>query len=219
MIRLQDILKEVNNYTDIFTNNEYNMLVDYLNGRFNNLDKSKLIQLIKRLQKLKTKYTELQTKYFDKAYRIDLLDKYAIPVPLYTLDVEYGGERYGVLFGGQSTLQLAKLDSIPFRSKSELTGWTIDKDFAFEMLYDTSKNNDFTKTFPILYEIDYNENEFIFDVDFLENIRTSETGYGYESEVLRIGPNINLSGYVVYTYESIPDYDASGIDTPGNPNM
>ena len=207
MIKLIDILNEVNKYNDIFTDPEYKLFVDYLKGNLNKADKSDLINLIKKLQTLKSKYPELQTKPFDKAYRVDILPIEKIPVPLETLDIEYGGEKYGNILGDKSNFQMAKLDDIPFESKSILTGWTLDRDFAFEMLYDTAKDNDFDITLPILYEIDYNENEFIFDVDFLEKIRGSETGYGYEAEVLRLGKNKSLPGYVVYTDDIIPDID------------
>jgi hypothetical protein len=181
-------------------------LLSYLNGSLNSKDKSDLILLVKKLQIEKSKYKELQTKPFDKAYRIDILPISKIPVPLETLDAEYGGERYGNIFGGKSNLQLAKLDSIPFESKSELTGWTIDKDFAFEMLYDTSRDNNFQNNVPIMYEIDYNAQDFIFNVDFLEKIRSDETGYGYESEIIRLSKNKPLPGYLVYTDDLIPDY-------------
>lgn len=205
MIRLIDLLNEIQSYP-FLTSEEYQLLVSYLNGSLNSKDKSALILLIKKLQNKKSKYKELQTKPFDKAYRIDILPISKIPVPLETLDIEYGGERYGNIFGGKSNLQLAKLDSIPFESKSELTGWTIDKDFAFEMLYDTSRDNNFQNNVPVMYEIDYNAQDFIFDVDFLEKIRSDETGYGYESEIIRLSKNKPLPGYVVYTDDLIPDY-------------
>jgi hypothetical protein len=205
MIRLIDLLNEIQSYP-FLTSEEYRLLVSYVNGSFNNKDKSALILLIKKLQNKKSKYKELQTKPFDKAYRIDILPISKIPIPLETLDVEYGGERYGNIFGGKSNLQLAKLDSIPFESKSELTGWTIDKDFAFEMLYDTSRNNNFQNNVPVMYEIDYNAQDFIFDVDFLEKIRSNETGYGYESEIVRLSKNKPLPGYLVYTDDLISDY-------------
>jgi len=205
MIRLTDLLNEIQSYP-FLTSEEYRLLVSYVNGSFNNKDKSALILLIKKLQNKKSKYKELQTKPFDKAYRIDILPISKIPIPLETLDVEYGGERYGNIFGGKSNLQLAKLDSIPFESKSEFTGWTIDKDFAFEMLYDTSRNNDFQNNVPVMYEIDYNAQDFIFDVDFLEKIRSNETGYGYESEIVRLSKNKPLPGYLVYTDDLISDY-------------
>ncbi len=201
MIRLKDLIKDLIKETQSYpflTSEGYRLLVSYLNGSLNSKDKSSLILLIKKLQNEKSKYKELQTKPFDKAYRIDILPISKIPVPLETLDIEYGGMRYGNIFGGNSNLQLAKLDSIPFESKSELTGWTIDKDFAFEMLYDTSRDNDFQNNVPVMYEIDYNSHDFMFDVDFLEKIRSDETGYGYESEVLRLAKNSPLPGYLVY---------------------
>lgn len=206
MIRLKDLLKELNSNT-IFSEQEYELLANYLKGDLNQKDKTALINLVKRLQKIKPKYSELQTKRFEKAYRVDVLPINNIPVPLETLDIEYGGEKYGNIIGGKNYLQLAKLDSIPFNSKSELTGWTIDRDFAFEMLYDTVKTNNFNKTVPVLYEIPYNEAEFIFDVDFLEKIRGDISGFGYEGEVLRLGPNKNLTGYVVYINDIIPDIE------------
>ena len=202
MIKLVDLLNESNN---IFTNKEYNLLVSYLKGKLNKGDKSALIELIKKLKKIQNKHPELQTKPFNKAYRVDILPINKLPVPLETLDVEYGGEKYGNILGGKSTFQMAKLDLIPFESKSVLNGWTIDKDFAFEMLYDTARDNDFEQTLPVLYEIDYNKDEFIFDVDFLEKIRGQETGYGYEAEVIRLGPNKPFPGYIVYIDDIIPD--------------
>jgi hypothetical protein len=205
MIRLIDLLNEIQSYP-FLTSEEYQLLVSYLNGSLNSKDKSDLILLVKKLQIKKSKYKELQTKPFDKAYRIDILPISKIPIPLETLDIEYGGERYGNIFGGKSNLQLAKLDSIPFESKSELTGWTIDKDFAFEMLYDTSRDNNFQNNVPVMYEIDYNAQDFIFDVDFLEKIRNDETGYGYESEIIRLSKNKPLPGYLVYIDDLIPDY-------------
>jgi hypothetical protein len=217
MIRLKNLLLE--NIYSFLTKHDYYLLVSYLKGDLNSKDKTDLISLVTKLQNIKHKHAELQTKPFDKAYRIDTLPINKIPVPLMILDVEYGGVRYGHIFGGKNNLQLAKLDYIPFESKSELTGWTIDKDFAFEMLYDTSRDNDFQNTVPVMYEIDYNAQDFIFDVDFLEKIRSDETGYGYESEVLRLSKNKPLPGYLVYTDDIIPDYDASGIDTPGDPTM
>ena len=99
------------------------------------------------------------------------------------------------------------MDSIPFKFKSELTGWTIDEDFAYEMLYDTTKNNDFTITVPVLYEILYNKDNFIFDVDFLEKIRGEETGFGYEAEILHLGKITHLPGYIVYIDDIIPEID------------
>jgi len=206
MIRLTDLLKEINSNT-IFSEQEYELLANYLKGDLNQKDKTALINLVKQLQKIKPKYSELQTKRFEKAYRVDVLPINNIPVPLETLDIEYGGEKYGNIIGGKNYLQMAKLDSIPFNSKSELTGWTIDKDFAFEMLYDTARTNNFSKTVPVLYEMPYNKTEFIFDVDFLEKIRGDVSGFGYEGEVLRLGPNKNLTGYVVYIDDIIPDIE------------
>jgi len=205
MIKLVDLLKENQKYSNIFTNDEYKLFVNYLKGDLNNSDKSNLIILIKKLKSIQNQYPELQTKPFDKAYRVDTLDISKLPVPLETLDMEYGGEKYGNILGGKSNFQMAKLENIPFESKSILNGWTLDRDFAFEMLYDTAKDNDFEQTLPVLYEIEYNKNEFIFDVDFLEKIRGQETGFGYEAEVLRLGPNKLLSGYIVYIDSIIPD--------------
>jgi len=207
MIKLLDILKEINTHRNIFSDDEYQLLVDYLKGKLNKSDKSDLINLIKKLQDIKKSHPELQTKPFDKAYRVDILPINKIPVPLEALDIEYGGEKYGNVFGGKNNFQLAKLDSIPFESKSELTGWTVDKDFAFEMLYDTSKDNNFQNTVPVVYEINYNSQDFIFDVDFLENIRSEETGYGYEAETIHIGKISQLPGYIDYIEDIIPDVD------------
>lgn len=200
-------LKEINNYQNIFSNDEYQLLVNYLKGDLNSKDKSDLIILIKKLQTIKKSHPELQTKPFNKAYRVDILPINDIPVPLETLDIEYGGKKYGNIFGGRSDFQLAELDSIPFKFKSELTGWTIDEDFAYEMLYDTTKNNDFTITVPVLYEILYNKDNFIFDVDFLEKIRGEETGFGYEAEILHLGKITHLPGYIVYIDDIIPEID------------
>jgi hypothetical protein len=206
MIRLIDLLKEVKNI-DFLSNQEFQLLSNYLKGSLNKKDKTELIQLVKRLQDIKSKYPELQPKPFNESYRVDLLPINDIPVPLETLDVEYGGEKYGSLFGGNSKFQMAKLDEIPFKSKSELTGWTVDRDFAFEMLYDTARDNDFNKTVPILYEMPFNKSEFIFNVDFLEKIRGDISGFGYEGEVLRLGANKNLKGYIAYTLDILPDIE------------
>jgi hypothetical protein len=205
MIKLVDLLNENKDYSNIFTKDEYDLFVNYLKGKLNKVDKSKLIELIKKLKSIQSQYPELQTKPFDKAYRVDILPINKLPVPLESLDIEYGGEKYGNILGGKSSFQMAKLNSIPFESKSILNGWTLDRDFAFEMLYDTARDNDFEQTLPVLYEIDYNKDEFIFDVDFLEKIRGQETGYGYEAEVIRLGPNKPLPGYVVYIDNIIPD--------------
>ena len=206
MIRLVDLLREIKSI-DFLSNKEFQLLGDYLKGSLNKKDKTELIQLVKRLQDIKSKHPELQPKQFNEAYRVDLLPINDIPVPLETLDVEYGGEKYGSLLGGNSEFQMAKLDEIPFKSKSELTGWTVDRDFAFEMLYNTARDNDFNKTVPALYEIPFNKSEFIFDVDFLEKIRGDISGFGYEGEVLRLGPNKNLKGYIVYTLDILPDIE------------
>ena len=206
MIRLIDLLKEVKS-VGFLSNQEFKLLGDYLKGSLNNKDKTELIQLVKRLQDIKSKHPELRPNPFNEAYRVDLLPINDIPIPLETLDIEYGGEKYGGIFGGNSKFQMAKLDVIPFKSKSELTGWTIDRDFAFEMLYDTARQNDFNKTVPVLYKIPFNKSEFIFNVDFLEKIRGDISGFGYEGEVLRLGPNKNLKGYVVYTLDIIPDIE------------
>ena len=40
-------LKEINNYQNIFSNDEYQLLVNYLKGDLNSKDKSDLIILIK----------------------------------------------------------------------------------------------------------------------------------------------------------------------------
>ena len=206
MIRLIDLLKEVKSI-DFLSNQEFKLLGDYLKGSFNKKDKAELIQLVKRLQDIKSKHPELRPKPFDKAYRVDLLPINDIPVPLETLDVEYGGEKYGYSIGGNNKFQMAKLDEIPFKSKSELTGWTVDRDFAFEMLIDTARDNNFDETVPVLYEIPFNKSEFIFNVDFLEKIRNDISGFGYEGEVLRLGPNKNLKGYIVYTLDILPDIE------------